>query len=714
LSSSRLREVFCLILIVLFSALFRYAVFGGRSFPSGDDEAMSSGFIFLILSNGHIPSVNIHHMPGTPYTYPPNFHLLCTLLVFVTSIPILDSTLILGLLTNTLTVLPFYSLSKEVLGKRNTALVASLLFAASTSDMYMLTWGGYVNLMALFFIPMIFWLSLRGRTLGPQSWVPGGLLVGALLLTHHFSAFVLVVLALACTIISAARYLREGGETWRRFISSLGGMMIIGGCLASGWWLSKITLYMTILAGPAERAEAAVTWITIVSHSIRALTGIAAAMFFISWFAFLGIYRLKKQGDGLGPEETIIFLWILIPILLAIPYLVGPSPAFQRFLYYIIQPALILMTLGLVTTVSAIKGIRLGEVRVAGLFFVGFLVASYLIGTLAFANGNYQFFLSMNEEREDTIRWLRDYSGEREIVVTEHSFGWWIAGTGHRPTLSASPAPYLSYPYEEPLARDASLILSANYGIENGVLRVDEAGPYGPHNNPKIAFIRQGLYHQMLSVHDSEIVVLTASGSRAEAITLDKPSYREAVWIKRDEEETILRVTLEDAGVKLTRSISLSRGSRTTTLSYELVARPGFRILGMNMLLRFSGLNQTFQDERSVGGLNLLQQRTAEAVFASPGVSHLSIALQVGVQDIEGVSRSEGEKRTKTLGRMGGEERGESIGTPVKAETSWQAIRERSVRYIVTQEIDAEKFQSDRHFLLTYCNGKIFVFLADY
>jgi len=726
------KEILTIILVVIFSALFRYAVFGGRGFPSGDDEAMSSGFIFLILSNGRIPSVNIHHMPGTPYTYPPNFHLTCASLILFTSLPILATTMIMGVLTNVLTVLPFYCLSKQVLRGGTTALAASFLFAASTPDMYMLTWGGYVNLMALFFIPMIFWLSLRAN-LGLPGRIAGGFLVGALMLTHHFSAFVFTILVLVCILVSAVNYTRKREVRWREFLSELGWMMLLGGGLASGWWISKIPLYATILSGPAERAKVAVTWITIVSSSIRALTGIAAAMFFISWFAFLGMYRLRKRADGMGPKEGAIFLWILIPVLLSTPYLAGPSPAFQRFLYYIIQPALILMTLGLVTTLTAIREIRIREVKTAGIFFVGFLVASYLAGTLAFANGNYEFFLSMDESRSHTIGWLSRYSGGDELIVTEHSFGWWIAGVGHRPTLSASPAPYLSYPYEEPLARTASIILTANYGMENGFLRVDEAGPYGRTDNPKIAFVREGLYHHMLTINDWETVILVAKGSEAEAVSLDEPTSREAVWVRRGGEKAVLKIRLEDNRIEVIRSIALSRGSRLTSLNYEVSAKPGFRILGVSMLLRFEGLNQTFHGGRQVGGLNLLQQmgvlaeyqsrpsrlsflssETAEALFASPGSRRFSIRLLVGAIDIEGLSEGEAERITRAATSAGEEDKEREAGQTVQIDTSWGMIREQGVRYIAANLSEAEKFRPNRHFALTYCNGQVWVFRAEY
>jgi len=671
-------------------------------------------------------------MPGTPYTYPPSFHLTCGLLILFTSLPILTTTLVTGILMNVLTVPPFYCLSRQILGRRSSALLASFLFAASTSDMYMLTWGGYVNLAALFFIPMIFWLSLRERPLGLPGRITGGFMVGALMLTHHFTAFVFIGLALACLLVSAATCLRKRETRWRGFMFELLWMMLIGGCLALGWWLSKLPLYATILSGPAERAEVAVTWITIVTSSIRALTGIAAAMFFISWFAFLGMYRLQKSAGGFDPKKGTVFLWILVPVLLATPYLVGPSPSFQRFLYYIIQPALILMTLGLITTASAIRGVRFEEVRVAGLFFVGFLVASYFMGTLAFANGNYNFFLSMNENRSHTIGWLGSYSKAEDLIVTEHSFGWWIAGIGHRPTLSASPAPYLSYPYEEPLARAASLILSANYGLENEFLRIDEAGPYGYADNPRIALTRRGLYHQMLTINDRETVVLVATGSEAEIVALNELPGREATWVREEDDEAILRLRLKDTRLEVTRSISLSRGSIFTTLDYEVVAKPGFRILGVSMLLRFQGLNQTFCGENQVGGLNLLQQagvlaeferepshlsfvsdETAEAVFASPSVSRLSFRLRAGAQDIAGLSEREAERITRSTA-LAVQDRGSLSGTAVKTDTSWRTLVERGVRFIVAGPSESEKFRSNTHFALAYCNGRIWVFFADY
>jgi hypothetical protein len=339
----------------------------------------------------------------------------------------------------------------------------------------------------------------------------------------------------------------------------------------------------------------------------------------------------------------------------------------------------------------------------------------------------------MNESRGHTIEWLGGYTKADALVVTEHSFGWWIAGIGHRPTLSASPSSYLIYPYEEPLARAASLILSANYGLENGFLRIDESGPYGCADNPRIAFTMRGLYHQMLTINDREMAVVVSTGSDAEIVTLDKPTIRKSVWIEERDEEAILRLRLEDTRFEVTRSISLSRGSRFTTLNYEIVAKPGFKILGASMLLRFLGLNQTFYGKSQIGGLNLLQQagviaeferepdhlsfisdENAEAVFVSPSVPHLSFRLRVGVQDIDGLPQGEAERVTRSTTFADPEEAGNAPVIAVKTDTSWKTIIERGVRYVVTGSYESEKFRSNSHFALTYSNARIWVFFANY
>ena len=71
------------------------------------------------------------------------------------------------------------------------AFIASFLVAFSSGDLAILVWGGYPNVATLMLIPTVFYLFLQRDKFSRNTYLTvTSILVGAMFLTHVFSAIV--------------------------------------------------------------------------------------------------------------------------------------------------------------------------------------------------------------------------------------------------------------------------------------------------------------------------------------------------------------------------------------------------------------------------------------------------------------------------------------------------------------------------------------------
>jgi len=431
-------------------------------YPPGDDPAANSGFIYLILSEGHIPTTNLYHMPGTPYTYPPLFHLLGSSLTLFTGIQALPITEALAIVVSAMLILPAFCLTRLFWKNPLTSAVVSFLFAVSTPDLYMLCWGGYVNVVTLFMIPIVFFLSLKDGPPSIGGVLTGGLLAGAILLSHHLSAFVFVCLVVGIiTLGTIAQGLAKAPmKAWKEPVKKLAVTTTIGLLVSAPWFASRFETYRGILT-PSEVIKVAMTKTNFAYLGFQALASFTGSLTMLAllWLALLGFKSLTGDGKWHDPRQVTLLTWIALPLVLTYSFIFGFTGYTQRFLYFSIHPLLILTAVGLSSLTSLISGFKDLAHRRKALLAVGLLICVYAEGAIVFIagpSGQYNYFQTIREEEMGVIGWVATYTPSNSLIVANHSIGWWMAGVGHRPTYSATPPQLLTYSYELPLTTAAN------------------------------------------------------------------------------------------------------------------------------------------------------------------------------------------------------------------------------------------------------------------
>src|SRR4030043_34843 len=196
-------------------------------------------------------------------------------------------------------------------------------------------------------------------------------------------------------------------------------------------------------------------------------------------------------------------------------FLVGLYTDYNRFMYYIILPLIILIAIGIDhgagffariidtylsftrktpqtitnTTKTRSKALpHLTRKRIYAGFVLGFLMLSFIavpIFLTPFQGTTIQsFYQTMNDPEYWAMQWARQNTPVGSVFVSDALYGWWFSGFAERPTLSAVDPQYLTLAREFEPAKVAKFLLDTDYMIDNGLIQVREDGGYIGRHNP--------------------------------------------------------------------------------------------------------------------------------------------------------------------------------------------------------------------------------------
>ena len=210
-------------------------------------------------------------------------------------------------------------------------------------------------------------------------------------------------------------------------------------------------------------------------------------------------------------------MWLLVPLILTQGYLFGLIIDYNRFLYFLLLPVLVLFGMfldhGSLTFSRIIDTYRtltsqlsktnkstnkyaqsilkhLSRKNLYVIFVSSILVVSFFLIPLfvnpseGLAIGN--FYQVMDKPGYQGIQWAKDNSPVGSVFVSDALYGWWLGGFSQRPTISAVDPQYLTGTHELNPAKNASLLLDTDYMIDNGYIQVREDGGYLARHNPEI------------------------------------------------------------------------------------------------------------------------------------------------------------------------------------------------------------------------------------
>jgi len=583
-----------LFLILAFSFVYRMLLMHWETYPSGADIGLHESIIHSITLSGNTNFLwNYYQMGGGLSLTFPGYHIFVSYVILITGMPDYLAHSLVASFFSSFIVLCAYLITRAV-WRESAALIIAFLVAISRFDVEMLLWGGYPNVITLLLIPLTFYLYLqRDRFSLFPFLATTTILSGAIFLTHSLSAIMFMGITFT-TVIFVSIFSKKVGVSKTHLLIWL-LPIFLGAILVSPFLVEVAPAY---LGANSETFTGGVSDIRLALLSTRVLP----LEWVIPLFAcviFFFLFSKKYKGSFFTVPAFLFTLWILVPMIFTQGYLVGIYTDYNRFLYFILLPIIILIGLGIdhgagffariidmylsltkkmpQTTESTNKTSsrrlpRLSHKNIYSGFVLGFLLFSFLFVPMfltPFQGVTVQsFYQTMNDSRYEAIQWARQNTPVGSVFVSDAYYGWWFSGFAERPTLSAVDPQYLTLAREFEPAKVAKSLLDTDYIIDNGLIQVTEDGGYiGRHNPMFLAKLNWTYFpYSFLNFNNNKTKIQYQIGDSLQFLYLDQLPARE-MRMENDTEHATIVVEKGNSFLNYTQLTTVYKGVRFVNMS---------------------------------------------------------------------------------------------------------------------------------------------------
>jgi len=629
-----------LFLVLAFAFVYRILLMHWSTYPPGADIGLHESIINSITASGNTDFLwNNYQMGGGLSLTFPGYHIFVSHIILITGLPdYLAHSLVVSFFSAFI-VLCAFLITRKVWGE-STAFIVAFLVAISRFDVEMLMWGGYPNVIPLILIPLIFYLYLeRERFSSIPFIVTTTILCGTIFLTHSLSAVMFVGITFSTVVLVTIFSKRAGVSKTRLLIWLL--PLFLGAIIVSPFLAEAVPAY---LGANAETFTGGVSDIRLALLSTRLLP----LEWVIPLFAcviFFFLFSKKYKGNFFTVPAFLLTLWIWIPMLFTQGYLVGLYTDYNRFLYYIILPVIILIALGIdhgagffariIDTYLSIKRktsqpatvtkarsrvLRpLTRKTICSGFVLGFLLLSFLtvpIFLTPFQGTTIQiFYQTMNDSGYEAIQWARQNTPVGSVFVADAYYGWWFSGFAERPTLSAVDPQFLALAREFEPARVAKNLLDTDYMIDNGLIQVREDGGYiGRHNPMFLAKLNWTYFpYPFFNFNNDETTILLRIGNDSEFFDLTQFPVTE-MYTETTSDQVSVYVSKRNEFLNYTQSLTVYKGVRFVNMSITIESTiEDVSIDGMRFILQTKG--ELIDRGRTIGFLDEGVKALGQLIF---------------------------------------------------------------------------------------------------
>jgi hypothetical protein len=565
------RNITLLLLAILAAGfIYRFALTTMNTFPPGADIGLHESVINSILAPKTTFIYNYYHMGGGVSATNPGYHIFVAFIITMTGAPdYLVQALVVSLFS-TLIIAGAFLVVKLVWGIR-AGLVAAIFVTFSASDIVMLAWAGYPNIVALALIPILFYLFLQPAKLSSGNYlIASSLIVGALFLTHVFSAIIFLTITLFALLVSVALS-KSTGFTIKRAMLWL-APLFFGIILVSSYLFSVFPLYFGpegAIMGSVSAMKRAVVETRVVSTVILGLAIIPIGLFLV--------FSKKQLGKFFTLPSIFFVSAVLVPLVAAQAYLFGFFLDYERFLYYLSFPVIVCLALVVVNLSNIIaKALRKIKpqlpansktVLLSALLVVCLFTPLFALPWEGVKQAN--FFQVMNPKGYEAVEWIKTNTPTGSICVADAQFGWWLSGFAKRPTFSAVDPQFLILQREFEPALAASNLLRADYLVDNGILQVEQPGPYANGSAHDIyAILGNSVFKPLVfSINDTEVSMLYREGETPKEMKLGAFETSNT-QVANDGNSTSFIISRENQRFKVTEEITISKGVRFAEVTF--------------------------------------------------------------------------------------------------------------------------------------------------
>jgi hypothetical protein len=584
------RQNILLLLILVLAFLYRFTLLTWNTYPPGSDMGLHESVIKSITNGGGFFQ-NLYHMGGGVSATNPGFHIFAIAVIEMTGLPDYLAQSIVASFFSALIAAAAFLFVRAAWGK-STPLIAAALVAFCGSDIAILIWGGYPNVITLMLIPFIFyWFFQRSRFSKGTYLATGSLLVGSMFLTHIFSA--LVFAAITVITLFAAALLGRKNNQIRSQVAYWLLPILLGALIFSPYLLSAVPTYFGTegtVTNPISTIREALLEINLVTVNVVFLS-------LIPMLLFLLLSKVYK-GKFFTTQAILSAVWVIVPALMTQAYLLGVYLVYARFVYFLVLPAIICIAL-MINLGSSIFSRALGKIinrktgfgiktsptkslpshnpakwNATAVFAVTIILLTIFLTPL-FAAPNVgisltNFYQVMTRAGYEAIEWIKANTTPGSICVADANFGWWVSGFAQRPTLSAIEPQNLILAHEFEVAKVAANILDLNYFIDNGLIRISQDNSDSANNHAFSAWINGSyLPYEFFSFRDGEADFIYRNGTT--------PSYQNfsqipivSTDVEDDSNSATFLANRENSLFTIIEETTLYRGTRFAEVSITL------------------------------------------------------------------------------------------------------------------------------------------------
>lgn len=590
-----------LFLILIFAFAYRMVLMILQKYPPGADIGLHESVIHSITMSGNTDLLwNYYQMGGGVSLTFPGYHIFVSYIMMMTGIPdYLVHALVVSLFSSLIVMCAF--LITRTVWKESAALVVAFLVAISRFDIEMLLWGGYPNIITLLLIPLTFYMLLQKPKF---SWAPflvtTTLLSGSIFLTHSLSSAMFVGITFA-TVLFGIIFAKKIGVARTHLLFWL--VPVFLGMLVVSPFLMKIVPGYFSASGEIVTGSMSEIQQALLSTRVLPLELIVPLLVL---FPLFFLFSKKHSGKFLTVPAFLLAMWILVPTVLTQGFLVGLYIDYNRFLYFVVFPVVLLIGIAIDhgsgffsriidTYRSLTKGkgppkhrgnhvsrlmSRVTRKNVYSAFIVGFLMFSFLAVPVFLTPWRGKeisnFYQAMTEKGYEAVEWIRQQTPTGSVLVSDAYYGWWLSGFAQRPTLSAVDPQYLMLTREFEPAQIAKSLMDTDYMIDNGLIQVREDGGYIGRYNPRFLVKLNWTYfpYSFLHFNNSKTIIQYSVDGNPQFAYLDQLSVKEmrlekVMWGNDTKQATIV-VKKGNEFFNYTQLTTVTKGVRFVNMTVTL------------------------------------------------------------------------------------------------------------------------------------------------